>query len=235
MENFSNKTHRSISTKCWLHCDRDSKKFNRRCDSRLKCNIKTANSHRALQLPRTRRQLWELYVWMSLYSCRSSWSARPLPLRSAPPAWVHTAADGDFTDTGSVGSRLEAPHPAAALRCVGEQFSASLPAGTSPASSAGVCSGSCVAGGKKRGGRGRREGCAHGPWTPHRSWLEEDPPVDPAPSSFLPFYQAHFKGVSQVRTSQLYMAKFLAELLGCTLPDKGAPPLFEVRTLSKRT
>lgn len=27
------------------------------------------------------------------------------------------------------------------------------------------------------------------------------------------------------------MAKFLAELLGCTLPDKGNPPLFEVRMM----
>jgi len=26
------------------------------------------------------------------------------------------------------------------------------------------------------------------------------------------------------------MAKFLAELLGCTLPEKGASPIFEVRS-----
>lgn len=45
---------------------------------------------------------------------------------------------------------------------------------------------------------------------------------------FLPH---HISGVFQEHTSHLYMAKFLAELLGCTLPDKGTPPLFEVRML----
>lgn len=33
-------------------------------------------------------------------------------------------------------------------------------------------------------------------------------------------------------TTHIYMAKFLAELLGCTLPEKGASPMFEVRLKS---
>lgn len=31
-------------------------------------------------------------------------------------------------------------------------------------------------------------------------------------------------------TTHIYMAKFLAELLGCTLPEKGASPMFECRS-----
>lgn len=42
-----------------------------------------------------------------------------------------------------------------------------------------------------------------------------------------------FGGHSHALTRQLSMAKFLAEILGCTLPDKGAPPLIEVRDFKK--
>lgn len=76
--------------------------------------------------------------------------------------------------------------------------------------------------------RRSKEGCAQGLWTPQissRGWQKEDSPVDSA------LLLLTSPGTFQEHTSHIYMAKFLAELLGCTLPDKGTPPLFEVRKL----
>lgn len=67
------------------------------------------------------------------------------------------------------------------------------------------------------------KGCVQCPWTPQTSsggWQNRTLLLIHLRSS-----QGYF------HTSLLYMAKFLAELLGCTLPDKGTPPLIEVRML----
>lgn len=88
---------------------------------------------------------------------------------------------------------------------------------SSNASSPVVCSGSC---GEKRKERDARR------------VLERHKEVHEANTEGtllliqLFLHTLHISGILLIS-----MAKFLAELLGCTLPDKGTPPLFEVRML----
>ncbi len=147
---------------------------------------------------------------------------RPLPLCPAPPARVRTAADGEaihrqrILKTRARGCKLHIqPLPCADL------------AGTLHLSS----------GGTSRPPLRDLFGQLEEKITDARRVLERHKEVHEADRKRtllliqLFFSPRTFQGVFQEHTSHLYMAKFLAELLGCTLPDKGTPPLFEVRML----
>lgn len=132
------------------------------------------------------------------------------PLCSAPPAYTHATADGDYRQNVCRGQRstLKAPHQAV--------FSSLF-------LFAPLRGGGWVCGGRSYAwGLGTKGGM-------HAGFLNATKKLTRLAGRGLSCWFSSSLHPGNTHTPRLSMAKFLAELLGCTLPDKGTPPVFEVR------